>query len=441
MAGEIYLPGFSGAYDWGAMLDQIIAVKSIPIQRLNQEKQIINQKIQLISEFSKKLNDLKSLIENFNLDDAFFSKKAHVSNGDVLSVSVKKEAPEINFEVNVLNIASVEILVYDTGFNSLDEQIGSSGSFTLRYYKTDTEYEEFTINYNSTDTLQDIVNKINEAQSFVKASIYYDGNKYKLMLSETSPENSTVETADDLSTKVIHLLGSLPYQFGYNVLIQKAQNAKIRIGNGNIIENAGNTFKNVITGIDITVKDTGSSKVEIKQDFGSIRDFLSKFVKSYNELVSNVKSLTLGENAPFKGENTIMNLKYELSEVLNPLIELGIIEYKDDGSISLSGNLEKIIKENPDTFKLKMEEFINTATGVLRVSADSFKDFSEFLRDRVERIDERIKFLSERLAMEEEILKRQFSQLESFMNYANDIRERLKQFIVSLSEISGGNKK
>ncbi|GAB6065962.1 flagellar filament capping protein FliD [Aquifex pyrophilus] len=441
MAGEIYLPGFSGAYDWGAMLDQLMAVKSIPIQKLNREKQIINQKIQLISEFSKKVNDLKNLIENFNLDDALLSKSASVSHPDVLSVSVRKEAPEITFEVNVLNTASVEILVYDSGFNSLEEQIGSSGSFTLRYYKTDTEYEGFTIEYNSTDTLQDIVNKINEAQSLVKASIYYDGNKYKLMLSETSPENSTVETSDDLSTKVIHLLGTLPPQFGNSSLIQKAQNAKIQVGSGSVIESAGSTFENVITGIDITVKETGSSRVEVRQDFGKVKEFLNNFVKSYNKLVNNVKSLTLGENAPFRGENTIMGVKYELSDALDPLIELGIIEYKEDGSIALSGNLEQVIEENPDVFKLKMEEFINTAGGVLRVSSDSFKEFTEFLQDKVERIDERIKLLSERLAREEELLRRQFSQLESFMSYANDVRERLKQFIVTLSEMSGGNKK
>lgn len=441
MAGELYFSGISGAYDWGSVLDNIMAVRSIPIQKLQQKKQLINQKLQLLGDFSQKLQNLKSLIENFDLESALKTKKANVSDVDVISVSVSKDAPEISFNVNVLNTASKEILVYDAGFNSLDETIGSDGSFTLRYYTSPTDYVEYTINYSASDTLRDIVNKINEAQDYVKASVYYDGSKYKLMLAETSEENSTVETASDLSTKVIHLLGTLPPQFGSNLLIQQAKNARIQIGNGDIIESAGNTFENVIEGVSITVRAVGGSQVNISQDFGKIKEFLSNFVKSYNEVVSQVKKLTLGENAPFKGESTIMNVKYGLSDTLTPLMELGLIEYKEDGTIALSGNLESVIKENPDEFKLKMSQFLESAKALTRVSYEAFKDFENYLNDQIERIDENIRVLSQRLTREEELLRKQFAQLEDFMNYANQIRERLKQFMVSLSEMSGGKNK
>ncbi|AAC07765.1 flagellar filament capping protein FliD [Aquifex aeolicus] len=441
MAGELYFSGVTGAYDWGSVLDNIMAVKSIPIQKLQQKKQLINQKLQILGEFSQKLSDLKNLIENFNLESALKTKKADVSDSDVISVSVSENAPEISFSVNVLNTASKEILVYDAGFNSLDETIGSDGSFTLRYYTSPTDYVEYTIDYSLIDTLKDIVNKINETQDYVKASIYYDGNKYKLMLAETSEENSTVETAPDLSTKAIHLLGTLPHQFGNNVLIQQAKNARIQIGSGDVIESAGNTFENVIEGVSISAKRAGTSEVSISQDFSKIREFLNNFVKSYNEVVSQVKSLTLGENAPFRGENTIMNVKYGLSDTLTPLMELGLIEYKEDGTISLSGNLESVINEKPDEFKLKMTQFLESAKAVAKVNYEAFEDFKEYLNDQAERIDENIRLLSQRLVQEEQILKRQFAQLEDFMNYANQIRERLKQFMVSISEMNGGNNK
>ena len=440
MAGEIYFPGFSGVYDWGAVLDQLMAVKSIPIQKLQRQKQIINQKLQLLGEFSQKIENLKNLIENFNLSNALSVKSAKVSNTDVISVFVTSEAPSISFSVNVIGTASTEILVYDSGFDSLTETIGSNGSFTLRYYTDLTNYVDFTIDYTSTDTLQDVVDKINNAQNYVRASIYFDGSKYKLMLSETSAENSTVETASDLSVKAINLIGTLPAQFGSAVLDQQAQNARLQIGNGNVIESAGNTFENVIQGVNITVKQTGSSDVSITEDYGKIKSFLNDFVKSYNDLVASVKNLTLGENAPFKGENTIMNLKYQLANALNPLIELGLIEYKEDGTIALSGNLEQVIQDNMDEFQLKMNEFLNTSKNFIKVNYESFKDFKDFLQNQIDRIDERVRVLAERLRREEFLLKRQFSQLESFMNYANDIRARLQQFMVSLSEMTGGKK-
>ncbi|WP_461830224.1 flagellar filament capping protein FliD, partial [Aquifex sp.] len=415
----------------------IIAVKSIPIQRLSQEKEIITQKLELLGKLSEKIDNLKTLLEGFNLEEALNTKEASVSNPDILSVSLSQDAPEISFSVNVIQTAQKEILVYDAGFSSLDETVGSSGSFTLRYYTDSTNYVEFTIEYSSTDTLRDIINKINEAQDYVKASIYYDGSRYKLMLAETSESNSSVETAPDLSVKAIHLLGTLPPQFGSNVLIQQAKNAQIQIGNGPTISNASNTFENIIGGVSITVKDVGTSQVEITQSFSELSKFLEEFVKAYNDVVNQVKSLTLGENAPFRGENTIMDLKFRLADTINPLIELGIIEVNEDGTIKVSGNLEEAINSNPDGFKLKFNEFLDVAKAIVNFQSENFTQFKELLQEKTERIDERIRFLAERLAKEEELLKKQFAQLEDFIRYANDIKARLQQFIVSITETGG----
>lgn len=439
MAGEFYFSGLTGAFDWGSIVQNIITVKSIPIQRLSQEREVITQKLELLGKLSEKIDNLKSLLEDFNLEEALSTKEASVSNSDVLNVSVTKDAPEISFSVNVIQTAQKEILVYDAGFSSLDERVGSSGSFTLRYYTDSTNYVEFTVDYSSTDTLRDIVNKINEVQDYVKASIYYDGSRYKLMLAETSESNSSVETASDLSVKAIHLLGTLPPQFGSNVLIQQAKNAQIQIGNGPTISNPSNTFENVVNGVNISVKDTGTSQIEIIQSYGDIAKFLEGFVKAYNEIVNQVKSLTLGENAPFRGENTIMDLKFRLADTINPLIELGIIEVNEDGTIKASGSLEEIINSNPDGFQLKFNEFLNTAKAVINFQSENFTQFKEYLQEKTERIDERIEFLARRLAREEELLKKQFAQLEDFIRYANDIKARLQQFIVSITE-TGGNK-
>ena len=440
MAGEFYFSGLTGAFDWGNIIQNIITVKSIPIQRLSEEKKVISQKLELLGQLSESIDSLKNLLENFNLEDALNTKKAIVSNSDIVSVSVSNNAPEISFSVSVLQTAQKEILVYDAGFNSLDETIGSNGSFTLRYYTDSTNYVEFNIEYSSTDTLRDVVNKINEAQDYVRASIYYDGSKYKLMLTETSEANSSVETASDLSVKAIHLIGTLPPQFGSNVLIQQAKNAQIQIGNGSPITSPSNTFENVLDGITITAKEVGSSEVEITQSFGKISKFLNEFVKTYNEVVNQVKSLTLGEKAPFRGENSIMDVKFRLADTINPLIELGLIEVNEDGTIKVSGNLNQVINENPDRFEIKFNEFLNTAKAVINFQSENFSEFKKILQEKTERIDERIRVLSQRLVEEEELLKRQFAQLEDFIRYANDIKARLQQFIVSITEV-GGDKK
>lgn len=440
MAGEFYFPGLTGAFDWGSIVQSIIALKSIPIQRLSEEKRAISQKLELLGKLSESIDNLRSVLENFNLEQTLRRKNTTVSNPEVLSVSALDNAPEVSFTINVLQTAQKEILVYDEGFNSLNETMGSEGVFTLRYYKDLDNFVEFNVEYSSGDTLRDIVNKINQAQNYVKASIYYDGQKYKLMLMETSESNSSVETTPDLSVKVIHLLGNLPQQFGHNVLLQPAKNAQIQIGNGLPISNFSNAFENVLDGVSISVKKTGSSTVEIKQSFNGISEFLNNFAKTYNEIINQVKSLTLGENAPFRGENSIMDLKFRLANTLNPLIELGIVEVNEDGTIKISGDLEEIISKDADRFKSKFNEFLNTAKNLINLQSKSFSEFRKILEEKTERIDERIRILSQRLVKEEEILKKQFAQLEDFIRYANDIKARLQDFIVSISE-AGGNRK
>ena len=35
MAGEIYFNNLTGKFDWGSIIDQIIRIKSLPLQRLS----------------------------------------------------------------------------------------------------------------------------------------------------------------------------------------------------------------------------------------------------------------------------------------------------------------------------------------------------------------------------------------------------------------------
>ena len=44
MAGEIYFNNLSGKFDWGSIIDQIIKIISLPIQRLSKEAQQIQAK-------------------------------------------------------------------------------------------------------------------------------------------------------------------------------------------------------------------------------------------------------------------------------------------------------------------------------------------------------------------------------------------------------------
>ena len=442
MAGEFYVSGLTGTgFDAGAMVQQILQLKSIPIQKLQQEKAILQVKAEAIGKLASGISDFYSLFEGLNVDELFKGKKATVSNSDVLEVTVTEDAPNIEFTVNVNKLAQAEIRVSNGGMASLSDTFANSGTLTITY-DTGSGTETFSIDYTAGQTLEDLVNAINSAQNRVKASVYYDGTSYRLMLSEVDVGASTVETDTTNGIYAISVSG-LPSELGTDLnTIQTAQNAEITIGSGSPVTSPSNTFNDVITGITIKAKDLGSSTVTVSESYSKVTNFLKSFVEKFNSVVEIVDALTATEESPFRGNYTIGSVKTGITERLDPLIELGVIDYNGEtGKISLNTNrLNQLLQEDPQRVKDVLYKVKDTYSSFLQNRNDFFKDFQENYNDQIESIDNRIETLSQRIAREEIILRREFARLEAFIAQAEEIRQRLRSFMVSLSEATkGGN--
>ncbi len=440
MAGELFLTGITGTwFDAGAMVEQIMKLKSIPIQKLQQEKAEIQAKLSSLGNLSGAIRDFISLFESFDIEEAFSGKKATVSNTDVLSAEVTGDAPEIEFSVTVNRLAQAEIRVSNGGVSDLSATFSASGTLAITY-DTGSGKETFTVDYTAGQTLEDLVNAINSAQNRVKASVYYDGTSYRLMLSEVDVGASTVETDTAGGVYVIEVSG-LPSELGTGLeTLQSAQNAEIVIGSGSPITSPSNTFENVITGVTLTVKATGNATVKITEDYSKVTGFLEDFVKNYNGIVELVDSMTVGEEAPFLGENLISGVKFGMADRLDPLVELGLIDYNGEtGKISLeSSRLGELLSQDPNKVKEALSNLKDSFLSFLEVYSDTFRSFENSFNDRIERIDERISQLARRLAQEELILRREFARLEAFIAEAEMLRERLRQFVTTLSEMMRG---
>ena len=441
MAGDFFVSGLTGSgFDGGAMVQQLLQLRSLPIQRLQVEKQEIEVKLSYLDELYNSVDSFYNLFSSLDVEELFKGKGATVSNGDVLSVSVTEDAPNVEFDVTVNSLSKGEIRASNGGVTNLTDTFAISGTLTLSY-NTGSATENFNINYSAGQTLEDLVNAINSAQDRVKASVYYDGNKYNLMLSESDVGASTVETDTVGGTYAISVSG-LPTELGTGLnTLQEAKNASITLGTGTPITSPTNTFENVISGITITVKDLGSSNVKVNDNYLKVSTFLNDFVKNYNEVVDMVDAFTSGENALFIGENTITNLKYGMANRLDPLIELGILSYDGDtGQISIdSGKLNDLLNSDTQRVKDAISNLKGSFGTYLEVQSNTFESFKNTLQERSDRVDERIEALSLRLAQEERLLRREFARLEAFISEADSLRQRFQQFMTSLSEL-GGNK-
>ncbi|MFN4012856.1 MAG: flagellar filament capping protein FliD [Aquificaceae bacterium] len=440
MAGEIYFNNLTGKFDWGSIIDQIIKIKSLPLQRLSAEAQQIQAKQSSIQKLLDAVKGLSQVFEKLTVDDLFKGKRVDSSDSSVLTATASENTPNVMLNVDVLKLAQREALATLNGVNDPNATISWS-SFRIAY-NTGQGYEHFEINSGS-GTLQDLVNAINNvAGNRMVASIFYDGTSYKLMLSEKDERASTVETT--APTTVISFEDPLyvngqAWDLDVNNPLQRAQNAQIRIGT-NIITSPSNTFENLTSGLNVEVKKEGSATISVKDDYSKVVDFFNNFVKNYNAVISQVNQLT-GKDAIFQGDYSIVGIKTELSRMLDDLFANDLVNVKEDGTLEAnSSTISSLASSNPQKLRGIISKLKDTMGSYALGTSTTLQNFTNDFQSRLDLINARAQKLGEQLVIEEQRLRVEYAKVEAFINKSQEIMARLQSFIVSLSEMQGGKR-
>ncbi len=434
---DLYISGLTGKIDTGTMIDSIMQVKSQPLQVFAQKKAVLQTKSASLSNLLGALRDFQETL-NFIDTSKFAQKKATVSDANILSANASNSAPNISMNISVLKLAQTEIRASSQGVSSLNTAFSSSGTLTINYRTSDTASESFQIDYSAGDTLNDLVNKINSSQTKVKASVYYTGNDYRLMLAEAYPADSSLETTD---TDFVINASGLPSELGdLSDTIQNAQNAEIKIGNSTTtIKSTTNTFTQLVSGLDVTVKTTGTAQITISDDYSNIDSTLDKIASSYNSVVSLVNTLT-GKGAQFQGDSSVNQIKNSLLGAIQPLFNAGLINYSDkDGTISINKDRLNALKSSDiSNVQSLVEQTVSNLKNTVDGRITSLSTLVSTTDSQIQKLDEQISYMQQRLQKEEERLRKEFAQLESFITKMDEISTRLQSFIVTLSEMSKG---
>lgn len=442
MTGEIYFNNLSGKFDWGSIIDQIIKIKSLPIQRLSKEAQQIQAKQSATQKLLDAVKGLSKVFENLTVDNLFKGKRAESSDSSVLTATASENTPNVALNVDVLKLAQKEALATTFGVNDINDTI-SWDSFTLGYNLGNYQYEYFTVDAGS-GKLQDLVNAINEkAGSRIVASIFYDGTSYKLMLSEKDEKTSSFETTTDGSTVYTTIFYATPFvingQQAGAIVLQNAQNAQIRIGN-TTITSTSNTFENLITGLNVEVKKVGSATIRVSDDYSKVVDFFNNFVKNYNAVISQINQLT-AKDAIFQGDYSIVGIKTELSRMLDDLFAYDLVSIKEDGTLEANtSNINSLASSNPQKLREIISRLKDTMGPYVLGTSIALQNFTNDYQSRLDQINTMAQKLGEQLVKEEQRLRQEYAKVEAFINRSQEIMARLQSFIVSLSEMQGGKK-
>uniref|UniRef100_A0A7C5X2X2 Flagellar hook-associated protein 2 C-terminal domain-containing protein n=1 Tax=Thermocrinis ruber TaxID=75906 RepID=A0A7C5X2X2_9AQUI len=377
------------------------------------------------------------------MDDLFKSKSATSSNTNVLTATATAETPNVTLNLSVIQLSSKEVRLSKGGVSDLSSNISWS-TFTITYKKGPNpgDVETFNIEGGS-GTLKDLVDRINKsAGSKITASVFYDGSQYKLMLSEKDEALSTVETDANAGIYVISTSGLVingQYDLD-NAPLQQAKNAKVQIGT-TVVQRPTNRIENLLPGLTLELKTTGDATVSIGDDYSKVRNFFADFVAKYNAVVKQVNDMTDKDKGLFQGDQIITGVKNSLAGMLDTLFKYGIVSYNEDGTLTFNSSaVDELANKDPQELRRLMETVKTNYGSYLERAKIDFQSFVDDYQSRIDSLNQSMAKFQEQLLQEEQRLKLEFSKVEMFMNQAQETMDRIKNFIVSLSEMQGGRR-
>jgi flagellar hook-associated protein 2 len=443
MAGEIYFSNLSGKLDWGPVVDQLLRLRSLPLERMAQEGNQLKAKQESLSKLANSIDAFNNIFSNLSVDDLFRSKSATSSNTNVLTATATAEAPNVTLNLSVTQLSSKEVRLSKGGVSDLGSNITWS-AFTITYKKgpNPEDVETFTVEGGS-GTLRDLADRINQsAGSKVVASVFYDGSQYRLILSEKDEALSTVETDAGTNTYAISTSGLvIDYQSDLDdTPLQQAKNAKVQIGT-TTVQRPTNRIENILPGLTLELKATGDATVSIGDDYSKVKNFFADFVAKYNAVIKQVNELTDKDKGLFQGDQIITGVKNSIAGMLDPLFRYGVVSYNEDGTITLNSSaVDELANKNPQELKRLVETVKTNYGSYLERSRIDFQSFINDYQSRIDRLTQDMAKFQEQLLQEEQKLKLEFSRVEVFMNQAQETMDRIKNFMISLSEMQGGKR-
>jgi flagellar hook-associated protein 2 len=441
------------------------------------------------------------LLGNLNDGNGIGTGKFQItdSNGGVADINIDSSTLTLGHVIDKINQANLDLTarINDQGDGIIIEEDLSSGNpagplkikiedtsgsvarnlrISGEASGTDTDNVidgsfETSIDFDSTDTLKDIITKVNTSDAGVTISSINDGtgvNPFRL---------SMVSNQSGKAGRFI--LDSGGFDLGLDTL-DDGNNAKVFFGSsdpatGVLLSSSSNTLDSVISGVTIDLKSASEDPVTINitRDTEAIETKIGSFVDAFNNVLTRISTQTrfveeTGQRGPLLGDgttialknalfNTVFNENQGFSETFESLVEVGL-------TVGTGGKMEfdqekfrEALEQDPDAVEAlfarreidsdgntidlgdgitgtdpnantvyselgvipQIEEFVNSyissIDGVLTRKNRSLDDQIKLQRDRIESMNKslqtkRLKLQSQFIAMEKAIAQLQSQQ-------------------------------
>jgi len=413
------------------------------------------------------LSDLKTSLGALQNKDELLSKSVSSQAPDSVSVSLNSELNAIAGTSNLViaSLAKNQVVMIDNNASDLTNEKYTSLSQNL----SDTDFSititspsggaASVINI-STHTPQGIIDAINSADiNGIKARVLNldsSGNTFNIVLEGKTGASNSFDVTSSLAS------------FG-EVTTQASSDLDMTV-NGIQVYRDSNSVTDVVPGVKLDIKNTGTTNVVVSSNTGGLRESIDDFIFNYNSLIDVASYLTGEKNEEDELAGSLANEKNSVNSILSSmrgLLDLnsttpssGFSTFRDLGiSAELGGklslrettyanaienNLDDVrtmltantndqlaTDSNPKGLALDAQNIIDgylADSGTIRVKTDSAKEsMSKYEKDLVD--------LQERLEKIKSRYLAQFAAMETIVQRSKNTGEYLSGQIKSMQSM------
>jgi flagellar hook-associated protein 2 len=361
--------------------------------------------------------------------------------GVVASINANGDGIQLKDTAN----GSATLTVKDAGSGTTAKDSGIAGSATTQTINnTPTQIidgtQRATVSITSTDTLADVVKKINALNDGVTASVLNDGNSQRLSLkvNNTGAANAVLVDASGSSLALQQ--------------VSPARDAVLLYGSsgsngGVLLSSPTNNFNNVVDGLNLTVQGASSSPVAVTvaSTSSDLVNTVTQFVSAYNSIRDNLDKndtydATTQTTGILFGTSTALHADTDLSNLITgQYFGVGNFQTLADVGLTLDSNNHLVFDQSKLTDALNSDPqsveklFTDKTNGVAAKFNNALNNLAgndnsilstrlATLNNTIQDNNDRITQMQARLNTERDQLTAQYQQIDQIVaKYQTDL--------------------
>lgn len=293
--------GFSGM-DIDTMVTSLMTARRVPLDKLNQQKTILEWTRDSYRDMNIKLVDAKTKLSNFNMQSAMKTQASTVTgNTSAVRADAQATASSGTMQVEVTKLATKSTIQTktDSGLKTTGATpVTASLSTTLEQLASGTAADTYelnlngtTIKFNKTDTISSVLSQINSSEANVTATYNEVSGKFSISAKDYGTANELTFTGKEGATgNTFFTLIGISTADTTNHFI-KASNAEVKVTSDGATrtftpdKNSLNVNGVILTLLGTTTSDNPST-ITTQPDATTALNTIKAFVENYNDLLS-----------------------------------------------------------------------------------------------------------------------------------------------------------